>query len=144
MKAHITTICSVKTQAEVRNLLARYFNDLPIEEYLRNQLVLAVDEALANAIIHGNDKDPSRSVQIDINFLKDRLIVELNDCGYFDIKEDSKKEKPLTQIIKEKQKGGLGLKLIYSIMDVVSFYIKGDKSFCSMIKYIDQPQDKEA
>ncbi|TVR78432.1 MAG: ATP-binding protein [Chitinophagaceae bacterium] len=142
MKAHITTICSTATQSEVRDLLKKFISDLPIDESQQNQIVLAVDEALANAIIHGNHQDPRQNVQIDILYLKDKIRIEMINCGYFDIHEDDKKEKALSDIIVEKQKGGLGLKLIYSIMDVVSFYIKDNKTRCVMTKLIPRQKDE--
>ncbi len=62
-------------------------------------------------------------------------MVEIGDIGLFDeslIKEKVSKE--IKDIIKEKQKGGMGLKLIYSIMDIVTFYTKDNKSYCMMVK----------
>ena len=100
-------------------------------------MVLAVDEAIANAIIHGNDSDTDKSVQLDLDINEKRIHIEISDIGLFDeIMNNDKKDKDLKSVIKEKQKGGLGLKLIYSIMDVVCFYTQNNKSYCLMVKLL--------
>lgn len=137
MKANLTSICSSSTQAEIRAFLGNFISTLELSESEQNQIILAVDEAVANAIIHGNDNDPNRSITIDIDINEKRIAIELSDIGLFDeVVEDEKKEKQLSQVIKDKQKGGLGLKLIYSIMDVVCFYTKERKSYCLLVKML--------
>ncbi|MDX2003489.1 MAG: ATP-binding protein [Chitinophagales bacterium] len=137
MKANLTTICSTETQEEIRIFLGSFLAPISITDSEKNQIILAVDEAVANAIIHGNEQDNSRSIQIDISISKKSFTVEISDIGLFDeITKQDKKDKELKAIIKEKQKGGLGLKLIYSIMDVVVFYTKDGKSYCRLVKML--------
>jgi serine/threonine-protein kinase RsbW len=138
MKANLTTICSIDTQEEIRGFLNKFFAGVDdLTEQKRNQVVLAVDEAIANAIIHGNDRDTEKSIQLDLDVNKKRIHIEISDIGLFDeIMNNDKKDKDLKTVIKEKQKGGLGLKLIYSIMDVVCFYTKNNKSYCLMVKLL--------
>jgi serine/threonine-protein kinase RsbW len=138
MKANLTTICSIDTQEEIRAFLNRFFAGVDdLTEQKRNQVVLAIDEAIANAIIHGNDSDTEKSIQIDLDVNKKRIRIEISDIGLFDeIMNNDKKDKDLNTVIKEKQKGGLGLKLIYSIMDVVCFYTQNNKSYCLMVKLL--------
>lgn len=136
MKANLTTICNIDTQEEIRAFLNKFFSGVEgLSAQKRNQIVLAVDEAIANAIIHGNESDPDKSIQLDIDVNQKRIHIELSDIGLFDeIMNNDKKDKELKEVIKDKQKGGLGLKLIYSIMDVVCFYTQNNKSYCLMVK----------
>ena len=136
MKANLTTVCSSEVQGEIREFLNRYISQLSISESEQNQIVLAIDEAIANAIIHGNKSDVTRSLVLDLDISDKRLVAELSDIGLFNPREegDEKKSKDLSEVIKDRQKGGLGLKLIYSIMDVVCFYTTKDKSFCLLVK----------
>lgn len=141
MKANLTTVCSSDSQSEVRAFLNSFLESAAISDSERNQIVLAVDEAVANAILHGNDEDTRRTIQLDMEADEKRFLVEMSDIGLFDeITKQDKKDKDLKTIIKEKQKGGLGLKLIYSIMDVVCFYTKDNKSYCRLVKLIRQPE----
>jgi len=135
MKVNLTTVCNTRAQEEIRAFLNRYFKDTGLTEPEVNQLILAIDEAIANAIIHGNQSNPEKTISMDIDFSEKRIVVEIGDIGLFDeslIKEKVSKE--IKDIIKEKQKGGMGLKLIYSIMDIVTFYTKDNKSYCMMVK----------
>lgn len=135
MKVNLTTVCNTRAQEEIRAFLNRYFKDTGLTESEVNQLILAIDEAIANAIIHGNQSDPEKTISMDIDFSEKRILIEIGDIGLFD--ESLRKEKiskEIKDIIKEKEKGGLGLKLIYSIMDIVTFYTKDNKSYCMMVK----------
>ena len=137
MKANITSICSTETQEEIRSFLTTFLSGAKISASTTNQLILAVDEAVANAIIHGNESDNTRSIQIDIDLNEKRITFEISDIGLFEeITKQDKKDKDLKTIIKEKQKGGLGLKLIYSIMDIVCFYTNDNKSYCRLVKLL--------
>ena len=138
MKANLTTICSIDTQEDIRAFLNKFFKDIDVlTDQKRNQIVLAVDEAIANAIIHGNDSDTEKSIQMDIDVNEKRIHIEISDIGLFDeIMKNDKKDKALKDVIKDKQRGGLGLKLIYSIMDVVCFYTQNNKSYCLMVKLL--------
>ncbi len=136
MKANLTTVCSVEAQEEIRAFLGDYFEDLTISSSEKNQLILAVDEAVANAIIHGNEGEEENTITLDIDVTKKRISIEIHNIGLFDTDVlEKKKGKDLKSIIKDKQKGGLGLKLIYSIMDIVAFFTtdKG-KSGLRMVK----------
>jgi serine/threonine-protein kinase RsbW len=135
MKVNLTTVCNTRAQEEIRAFLNRYFKDTGLTESEINQLILAIDEAMANAIVHGNQSDPAKKISLDIDFTKKRLVAEIGDIGLFDeALRQEKVTKEIKEIIKEKEKGGLGLKLIYSIMDIVTFYTKDNKSYCMMVK----------
>lgn len=135
MKVNLTTVCNTRAQEEIRAFLNRYFKDTGLTESEVNQLILAIDEAIANAIIHGNQSDPEKSISMDIDFSGKRIVIEIGDIGLFDESlRQEKVSKEIKDIIKEKEKGGLGLKLIYSIMDIVTFYTKDNKSYCMMVK----------
>ena len=113
MKANLTTKCSSETQEEIRAFLNSYFRDLNITDSVKNQLVLAIDEAVANAIIHGNQSDEDKSIVIDLDISEKRIVTTISDIGLFDDEaREAKKSKELKDIIKEKQKGGLGLEAI--------------------------------
>ncbi len=143
MKANLTTICSNKAQEEIRAFITDFLSGVNIADTEKNQIVLSVDEAIANAIIHGHEGDESKSLQIDLNLNDKRLSIDIHDIGLFDIAEEDKVEKEIAEVIKEKQKGGLGLKLIYSIMDIVCFYTKDRKSYCRLVKLLNPSEENQ-
>jgi serine/threonine-protein kinase RsbW len=137
MRANLTTVCNIGAQEEIRNFLNRFFKNIQITDSEKNQVVLAIDEAIANAIEHGTGGDETKTIQLDLDVNEKRILIEVGDIGMFEKEaRDEKLQKDLKDIIKEKQKGGLGLKLIYSIMDIVTFYTKDNKSYCMMVKLL--------
>ncbi|HIB77924.1 MAG TPA: ATP-binding protein [Flavobacteriales bacterium] len=142
MRANLTTICSKKAQVEIRAFLNRLLAELPIEETIVNQIVLAIDEAVANAIIHGNNEDPSQQIEIDIETDVNRIAIEIGNIGLFDPKQGKKEQKGMREIIKQRQKGGMGLKLIYSIMDIVCFFTRENRSYVLLVKMLDDEETK--
>ena len=137
MKANLTTVCKSEAQEEIRIFLNRFFKAVPATESEKNQVVLAIDEAVANAIIHGNNNDSSKTLELDLDINDKRIFIEINDVGLFEKEARNEKIlKDLKDIIKDKQKGGLGLKLIYSIMDIVNFYTLENKSYLMMVKLL--------
>jgi serine/threonine-protein kinase RsbW len=144
MKANLTTVCKGEAQEEIRNFLNRFFKSVAITDAEKSQVVLAIDEAVANAIIHGNNNDSSKRLELDLDINEKRIFIELNDIGVFDKEvREQKVQKDLKDIIKDKQKGGLGLKLIYTIMDIVNFYSMNNKNYLMMVKLIESGKPKE-
>jgi serine/threonine-protein kinase RsbW len=97
-------------------------------------LALAVDEAVANVIEHAYGSDATRDVKIRTILDDQTLTFEIVDTGLcFD--PSSVQEKDLEQLVKERRSGGLGLRLIRTIMDDVKYQIvPGEKNELRMVK----------
>lgn len=144
MKANLTTVCRSEAQEEIRNFLNRFFRLVQITDSEKSQVVLAIDEAVANAIIHGNNNDSSKRLELDLDINDKRIFIELNDVGVFEKEvREQKIQKDMKDIIKDKQKGGLGLKLIYTIMDIVNFYTIENRNYLMMVKLLERNKEQE-
>ena len=85
-----------------------------------NMMVLAVDEVCANIIIHGQCSDLEDYVKISISFNKEGVWFDIIDKGAaFDIIKYN--EPILGDLIRTKQKGGVGIMLVKKIMDKIEF-----------------------
>jgi len=42
---------------------------------------LALDEALVNAVKHGNQSDPQKTVQVEVTIDDDRIVIQIEDQG---------------------------------------------------------------
>lgn len=104
----------------------------------RDQIILAVDEACANAIIHGNDADENRKIRVEAELRDAELTVRVRDVGEFEFRP-SMIDKDISWYVKNRMRGGLGLKLIHAIMDEVRFEKDEDAFVCVMIKKIGEP-----
>jgi len=96
-------------------------------EDLAFKINLAVTEAIANAIKHGNKEKEELPVKLLIELEKDALKIEVTDCG-----EGFRLEKNEFDISKipENQDSGRGLYIIKQLVDEVSYsYENGEYRF---------------
>ncbi len=101
-----------------------------------SNLELAVDEACANVIEHAYGHDISKEVVIKAIFDEEEVQISVIDTGHgFD---PSKIEsKTLEQLVSQRRSGGLGIRLIKSLMDEVKYEIvPGQKNELHMKKKI--------
>ena len=100
------------------------------------QLELAVDEACANVIEHAYGHDLSKDVTVRAKFTDAALNISVIDEGRgFDPAAIPQTE--LNQLIHQRKSGGLGLRLIKSLMDEVDYEIvPGVKNELHMTKRI--------
>ncbi len=92
---------------------------------------LALEEALVNAIKHGNRMDPNKSVQIDWTLSESGVRVVIEDEGEgFDVSDvpdptdDENLDKP----------GGRGIMLMRSFMSVVEYNESGNRLILEKLK----------
>ena len=101
-----------------------------------SKLELAVDEACANVIEHAYGHDISKEVIIRATFDDSEVRVSVVDTGrgFGPTKVDPP---TLEQLISQRKSGGLGIRLIKSLMDEVSYEIvPGQKNELHMSKKI--------
>ena len=118
MKRNLTVPCSKTSLAQVREFVKTQLGDLGIVGKVREQIILATDEACANCIIHQHQCNRSSTIEIAIYMKGNTLYTEIKDTGQaFPI--DTYKPKKIEEIIKARRRGGLGLILINKIMDEI-------------------------
>ena len=118
--------CSKSKLGEIREFLQRVLSENSIPEVTVNTLVLAVDEVCANLIIHSHNCDPNEQIELKVKVNgKSEITFDIIDHGDgFNIGDYE--EPSISDIVKQKRKGGIGLILVRRIMDEIE-YIKGDK-----------------
>ncbi|HEY8106929.1 MAG TPA: ATP-binding protein [Gemmatimonadales bacterium] len=99
-------------------------------ERLRFRLQVAVAEALANAVMRGNQEEPGKSVLVDAELFPDRICVQITDEGIgFDPTR-------VPEPVRPEQIGetcGRGLFLIRKLVDEVYFNEQGN-SICMTLR----------
>jgi len=100
-------------------------------EKLAYELNLVLTEAMANAIQHANEGDPTREVHIEIGIVERNLTIRVYDHGQgFDISQFADPGHPLDE-------HGRGIYLIHTIMDRVSYLPSRDGHVLEMSKKLD-------
>ncbi len=103
------------------------------------KLELAVDEACANVIEHAYGSDDTREVTVKAVLNSESVRIDIIDTGKgFD--PESVKEADLEQLKRARKSGGLGMRLIRSVMDEVQYQIvPGQKNELHMLKRLKKP-----
>lgn len=121
---------SLKELRKVEKETQRFAQVCGLNHEEKENLAIAVTEAVGNAIVHGNKKDLKKKVQITFQSKRDQIIVQVQDEGEgFDLK---KLENPLLpqNLMKE---NGRGIFILKTIMDDISFSFNQNGTTIKMI-----------
>jgi serine/threonine-protein kinase RsbW len=84
---------------------------------------VSITEALANAVLYGNDNDPDRTVLVEVTLDTERVIIRVSDEGEgFDPSTVPDPTRPENL----HRSGGRGLFLIRSLMDEMQYNDRGN------------------
>lgn len=125
--------CEKNRLGDLRTFLTRVLSSFGLSGVIQNQLILAVEEVCANLIIHSHGCNPQDQILLRVHAPEGKIVFEIFDSGQaFNILEY---EAPsLTDVIKEKRKGGLGILLVRKIMDNIEFETKNSQNMCRLVK----------
>ena len=128
--------CSIENLKGVRDFIRVSLKNHNIPDVMVSELVLALDEMCSNLMIHSHHCNPDELFELHIFVEKNKpLIFEIIDDGTaFDINQFH--EPAINNIIHEKRKGGLGIRLVKSIMDKIEYQNKNGRNVCRLIKTV--------
>lgn len=115
---------SLKYMADVESLIDRVCEAYKLDEDNYGNILIAVTEAVNNAIMHGNQNDEDKMVSIHAVRLNDKLIFTIQDQGkgfnFVDLPDPTAPENI------EKPEGR-GIFLMKNLSDEVLFELNGSK-----------------
>lgn len=122
--------------ALIRDFVANVGNQAGLGDDDVAKLELAVDEAAANVMEHAHGYDSKKEVTIRATFDATTLRIEVVDEGTgFD--PTALPAEPVEQLVHDRRTGGLGLRVIRSLMDEVSYEIvPGERNRLRLLKRI--------
>ena len=128
--------CSLNNLKGIRDFIRESLKGHGVTDIVMNEIVLAIDEMCSNLMIHAHHCNPEHMLELHIRVpKKGDLIFEIVDDGnVFDINRFS--EPNLDNLVQEKRKGGLGIRLVKSIMDSVEYLHRGGKNVCRLTKRV--------
>lgn len=128
--------CSIENLKGVRDFIRSTLKQHNVKEIQISEMVLALDEMCSNLMIHAHQCNPDELFELHIAVQKGKPIVfELIDDGtVFDINQFA--EPDLDNLVHEKRKGGLGIRLVKSIMDKVEYQRRSGKNVCRLTKQV--------
>lgn len=120
----------------MRKFVTDVLKDHNVSDIEINMMVLAVDEVCANIIIHGHPSDDSSEVKLGVSFKNEGVWFEIIDRGNaFDIV--SYQEPAIEDLVRNKNKGGIGIMLVKKIMDDIRFKSTPTKNTLTLFKKVE-------
>lgn len=134
MKNALRITCTRGNLKVVRDFVTASLHAQALPALQLNQIVLAVDEVVANLIIHANGEDESQYLDLAVA-VEDRLFgIEIFDDAASFYKPSSYHEPDLSEYIRQGKRGGVGMTLVNRIMDRVEFTTTGNRNVCRLYK----------
>lgn len=130
--------CSTTSLQAIRDFVRKILIANKIDEAVRELIVLAVDEACANVIIHGNECNSDNKLKLELTKEHNELTIKVMDTGCY--KPDLKfiNQNIVSEKVKNRDSGGLGLFIINKIMDQVEYKSEKNYNFCLLRKSLEK------
>jgi len=134
MNFQYNTGCSLNNLKSIREFIRASLKGQAIPEIELAAVILAIDEMCSNLMIHAHHCNPEHLLELHVNIAENsQVIFEIVDEGnVFDINQFS--TPALDNLVHEKRKGGLGIRLVKSIMDNVEYLTRDGKNVCRLTK----------
>ena len=127
--------CSLSNLKGIRDFIRQSLKGQSLSDVEVSAVVLAMDEMCSNLMIHAHHCNPDHTIELHIDTGDGRVIFEIIDDGsIFNINEFHTPD--IGNLINEKRKGGLGIRLVKSIMDDVEYIHRDGKNVCRLIKAV--------
>lgn len=125
---------STQNLAMIRDFVSNVGSQAGLGEDDVAKLELAVDEACTNVIEHAHKGDITKDVIVRAIFDETTLRIEVVDTGKgFDL--SSVPQDDVAHLVHDRKSGGLGLRMMRTLMDEVSYEIvPGERNRLRMIK----------
>ena len=126
--------CSLSNLKGIREFIRNSLKDQGIPEIDMAAIILALDEMCSNLMIHAHHCNPDHLLELHIDVPeKGKLVFEIIDDGsVFNINQFHSDN--INDLVHEKRKGGLGIRLVKSIMDNVEYFSRDGKNICRLTK----------
>ena len=135
MKTAIKVKCSKGNLVVIRDFVNDWLQTREITGVLANQIVLAVDEACSNSIIHQHQCDGKTNIEVEMALEAQTVRIKIKDTGNaFPITRY--KPRAINDIIRKRNKGGMGIYLIRNIMDEIEIEQKADHFIYKFAKHL--------
>ena len=135
MQDRIRISCSRHNLQEVRDFVRSFLLASHRSEVIVNQVVLAVDEVVANFIIHANGEDANQFLDLLLVLSNQHLDIEIEDHGNtLFLPQEATPSPDMREYIRQGRKGGMGMTLVTRIMDRVEFFERNSHTICHLSK----------
>ena len=128
--------CSIENLKGVRDFIRATLKGYGVPDLQISEMVLALDEMCSNLMIHAHHCNPDDLFELKIHLVSEDMVVFeiIDDHSAFDINAFSTPD--LGNLVHEKRKGGLGIRLVKTIMDKIEYQTSDGKNICRLSKKV--------
>ncbi len=128
--------CSRENLKGIRDFVTGVLRNYSLSEIEINHMVLAVDEVCSNLIIHSHKCNADDAIELSIRNQATGVTFEIIDRAgtYFD--PDTYELPPIKTLVDKGHKGGMGLRLVKTLMDKVEVEYHDSQSTWRLYKGI--------
>lgn len=118
--------CDLKNLSDIRAFVAEALSEYAIRTEIREQLILATDEACANTIIHSNHCCSERFIELSLNVIPEQKVaIQITDAGKMP-ELPNEVQINIEENIRCSKRGGMGLYLMQEMVDqIIRFHDSG-------------------
>jgi len=130
----ITISCNLRNLKVVRDFVTVFLATYQLSDVLLNQVLVAVDEIVANLIIHANSEDDSQFLKLKLGVEDQMFSIEIEDASNQAYTPSNFRDPDLREYIRQGKKGGVGMALVNRFMDHVEFETGSNHNVCRLYK----------
>ena len=123
MRKKIKILSGINNLRIVETLIDSVTNEIGIRQENYGKILISTLEAVNNAILHGNESDPAKSVEIEVTFIKKELKIKVTDEGH-GFKPDMLPDPTFPENLESLN--GRGVFLMSQLADEIKFSKKGN------------------
>ncbi|MFZ9980437.1 MAG: ATP-binding protein [Cyclobacteriaceae bacterium] len=126
--------CNLENLKSIRGFVRESLTGYNCDDHCTDEIVLALDEMCANVMIHAHQCNPGHQIELNIiTSSKNQIIFEISDeANLFDINNFEAPD--LENLISQKRKGGLGIRLVRTIMTSIEYFERNGRIVCRLTK----------
>ena len=128
--------CLKENLKDLRHFTHDVLTSYSIDEKKIHEVILSVDEVCANIIIHSNTKNKIENsyIKIDIQYIEHNLLIEITDPFQHDFDLNQHNSLSIKELVLQKKKGGLGIKIIKKYLDKIEVIKKENHTLYKLHK----------
>ncbi|MCS7076138.1 MAG: ATP-binding protein [Bacteroidia bacterium] len=109
----------MRNLSQIRAFVSDTLKEYSIRSEIREQIILATDEACANTIIHSNNCCTERFIELSLNVIPEQKVaIQITDMGKKPVLPNEI-EINIEENIRSSKRGGMGLYLMQEMVDQV-------------------------
>jgi serine/threonine-protein kinase RsbW len=137
MTSHLRIHCSRQNLQQARDFVRHFLSVAQSDERVVNQVVLAIDEVVANFIIHANGEQAEQFLDLFLALEGRRLEVEIEDHGPTVFAPAlGVPALDIATHLQQGKRGGLGLVLVERLVDQIAYSVRNAHTVCHLSKML--------